>query len=101
MFSFESAARPRNRIMPGRAFSSLGRAGPECFCRVTGRAGPNFFRAGLDFFFPCRALIFTTATNIEDIDGMMSRHRLTPYNATISTDIDNLMVKGIFKRPQK
>ena len=29
-----------------------------------------------------------SAINIEDTDGM-SRHRLTPYNATISTDIHN------------
>jgi len=30
---------------------------------------------------------FTTATNIEDTDGM-SRHRFTPYNAAISSDWD-------------
>jgi len=36
---------------------------------------------------------FTTAINIEDTDGM-SRHRLMPYNATISTDIHSYEVSG-------
>jgi len=47
------SSRPRNRIGPGRAFQSLGRAGPVFFCSVPGQAEP--FSAGPGLIFSASA----------------------------------------------